>query len=327
MRALGLVVLLLAGCGDDAAPADGASDPGDLAAGVDGVQPAADLASPPDLAPYGDPLAGAPAVTLVPGAGSYGFTEGPVWLAASARLLFSDIDASQILALVPPSALSLLRGDSGEANGNAVDAMGRLVTCEGGRHRVTRTLTDGSIELLAERTGGKLFNSPNDVIVRADGNLYFTDPNYGGRDPADHPPVEGVYRRDPSGNVTLVDGTLMRPNGIALSPDGKILYVADEPRDLVQRYDVATDGSVSGGQKLVDTANGPDGMAIDDAGNLYLATAAGIEVRRPDGSLRGTLAVPEQPANCTFGGADRRTLYITARHGLYQVALAVPGLP
>ncbi len=161
--------------------------------------------------------------------------------------------------------------------------------------------------------------------MKQDGNLYFTDPAYGG-----NPNVlgfQGVFRVAPGGGLSLVVDDMTAPNGIALSPDETVLYVTDSEDDYVRRWDVAPDGTPSNPQKLMDTANGPDGMAVDVAGHLYVTTQKGVEVYLPDGSLHDTISVPEQPANCTFGGADKRTLYITARTSLYRVELNLPGLP
>jgi len=220
------------------------------------------------------------------------------------------------------------RSNSGGTNGNGLAPNGDIVMCEGGARRVSRSPADGTPApvLVASEYQGMQLNSPNDVIIRSDGTMYFTDPTYGLGGGTQEIPFQGVFRVTTSGDVELVDDTFEQPNGIALSPDETVLYVSDSEAGGLYAYDVATDGSTGPRQLLID-ASPSDGMAIDDAGNLYLTTGAGVEVYRADGSPWGTLAVDEGPANCTFGGPDRRTLFITARTGLYRAELNVPGKP
>jgi len=273
-----------------------------------------------------DPIAGIDAVELVQG--GFEFTEGPVWLAALGVLRFSDIPATAIHELDPISdEITIWRDDSQGTNGNAVAPNGDIVMCEHLGRRVSRSPADAAPApvLVAGDFEGNTFNSPNDVIVRSDGHLYFTDPTYGlGGTPPDLD-FRGVFHVDGS-TVSLVDDAFGQPNGIALSPDETKLYVSDSQDGGLMVYDVAADGSTGKGTQLID-ASPSDGMAVDDAGNLYLTTGAGVEVYKADGTPWGVIAVPEQPANCAFGGADRKTLFITARTGLYKVALNVPGLP
>jgi gluconolactonase len=271
---------------------------------------------------YPDPLAGTGSPTEVKGA--FQFLEGPLWRAADGVLLFSDTNANIIYKLTPPSTVTSFRSNSGAANGNAVDQNGLLITCEGANKRVTRTQANGTVVAVTSMYNGAAYNSPNDVIVRSDGTIYFTDPSYGGTKTQ---PGEYVYRVSPAGAVSIVDSTLTRPNGLTLSPDEKTLYVADEPNAKIVKYTVSSDGSTSAKAPFADTSASPDGITSDDAGNVYASTAAGIEVYRANGTKIGTVAVPQQPANCAFGGADRKTLYITARTSLYAVSLNVPGKP
>lgn len=272
-----------------------------------------------------DPLLGTGAAEKV--ADGFEFTEGPLWIERPGYLLFTDTQASAIEKLVPPSAVSVLRRPSNASNGLAVDPGGLLIACEGGAHRVTRTLADGTVESIAARYGTRALNSPNDVIVARNGTIYFTDPDFGAVDPNDKQPVSGVYRLALDRTLTLIASDLRSPNGIALSPDDKTLYVGEMLDHYIRQYVVHADGTVDTPKKLADTARTPDGIGIDDLGNLYVSTLAGVQVFSPEGALRGTIAVPEQPSNCTFGGEDRRTLYITARTSLYQVRVNVPGKP
>jgi gluconolactonase len=270
-----------------------------------------------------DPIAGIGAVEEV--AGGFEFTEGPAWFAASGKLYFTDIPASRIYELTPPAAVAIFREPSGNANGLGVDQDGLLVACEHGNRRVTRTTSTAQIVVVADGWEGKKLNSPNDVVVRSDGTLYFTDPPYGGH--SNELGFQGIFRVGPGGAMTLVADDMFRPNGIALSPDEKVLYVGDSEESYVRRYEVAADGTAASPKKLVDTASTPDGMAVDVQGDLFVTTAAGVETYRADGVLVGTIPVPEQPSNCTFGGSDGKTLYITARSSLYRVTVNVAGLP
>lgn len=309
--------------GLDATVADQGTDagPGDL-----GIADATfNDAAPADLGPI-DPLVGRGPVELV--AESFTFTEGPQWIEADGTLLFSDIDGNTIHRLTPPAAISTYRTPSNNSNGLAVDQEGRLLAAEHGARRVS-VATLGQAEVtLVERYQGQRLNSPNDLVVRSDGTIYFTDPPYGLGNRQREVPFNGVYRIDPSGGLTAEwEGPLQsRPNGIALSPDEQVLYVADTV-GLVRAYDVMASGALANERAFVPNIGGPDGMAVDTAGNLYVTASTGVEVYGPDGHSFGVIPVPRQPANCAFGGADHRTLYITARQGLYRVSLSIPGLP
>jgi gluconolactonase len=273
-----------------------------------------------------DPLEGAGPVELV--LGGFQFTEGPLWRAADGILLFTDIPGNAIHTLVPPSMLGIYRDPSGNANGLAFDSAGLLIACEHGNRRVSRTMQDQTIVDVAIEWTAKKLNSPNDAIVGPEGSVYFTDPPYGLADPGlSELGFFGVFRVDPVGMMSLVADDMPRPNGIALSPDHKNLYVTDTQLAEVRVFPVAGFGQTGPGTKLMTTAPGPDGMAVDDAGNLYIATSVGIEVYRSNGMLRGKIDVLEQATNCSFGGMERKTLYITAGTSLYRVDLGVPGLP
>jgi gluconolactonase len=265
---------------------------------------------------FPDPLAGVGAPVAL--AGTYVFTEGPLWW--NGRLIFSDVPANRIYELVPPATQpTVFRSPSGNANGNAVGPDGALYTCEHSR-QVSKTV-GAVVSPLVTMYNGVGLNGPNDIIVRRDGNLYFTDPNY----VTSSQPKQNVFRRAPDGTLSVVDDTLNRPNGIALSPAQDVLYATSADGGFINRYDVAADGTTSNKRKFVDVA-APDGIAVDDAGNLYVASTS-VEVFRPDGSRIGNITTPQQPANVAFGGADRKTLFITARTAVYQVKVNVPGPP
>ncbi|HEV7452705.1 MAG TPA: SMP-30/gluconolactonase/LRE family protein [Pseudonocardiaceae bacterium] len=273
-----------------------------------------------------DPLMGRGDVEKV--RGGLMFTEGPVWIASKGLLLFTDIPADTIHQLQPPATVTVFRMPTGKSNGLGLDAQGRLIASEGDNRRVSRTLADGTVVTVADRWQGKRLNSPNDNITRSDGTIYFTDPPYGlPAGQARELDFQGVFRVDPAGTLHLESRDMNRPNGVALSPDEKTLYVADTEEGLVRKFPVRPDGSVGPPAIFVPSTGGGDGMAMDDGGNLYVTTNAGVQVYKPDGMAWGTISVPEVPANCTFGGADRKTLYITARTSLYRVTLKVPGLP
>lgn len=287
--------------------------------------------------------------------GRVAFTEGPAWHAESESVFFTDIENSRIMRRMKDGSFQVFRQPSGKANGLAFDAQGRLHACEGGDKQVTRTELDGTITVLANRFNGGRFNSPNDLCFAPDGAIYFTDPRYGDRAGMEilddeGTPVEGVYRISPDGEITQVLAhEIDRPNGVAVSPDGKRLYVADNVNSgpnavggnrKLWRFDLKSDGSAdSESRKLLfdwGTDRGPDGICIGPDGNIY-ATAgfnfpnlpaetadehkAGIYVIDPEsGDLVSFHAVPEDMiTNCTFGGTDGKTLYITAGHKLWSL--------
>jgi gluconolactonase len=268
--------------------------------------------------------------------GRFRFTEGPLWIGG--RLLFTDIATNTIHETLSDGTVGVFRSNSGGANGLAVDKEGNLIVCEGAGRRVTKSAPTKSATTLAiaETYSEQPLNAPNDVTTRADGNLYFTDPNYSG-DPNSQDD-EAVYRIDPQGNLSRLTQDFDKPNGIALSPDQNTLYVVDNGAGRLLRGLVDASGAV-GAFTEVATVPGGDGMAVDDDGNLYVADDNGIDVFDPGGTKLGTIAVDVKPTNCAFGGADRRTLYITAngtdsgsannnpKSGLYSIVLNIPGLP
>jgi gluconolactonase len=276
-----------------------------------------------------DPLEGMGEVELVATEGpdqDFVFLEGPAW--HDGALLFTDIPANRIYRLNPPSTIDVFRNDSGGANGLATDTAGNLLACEHGNRRVS--VTRGStVSSLAERYMGMRFDSPNDLTVRSDGTVYFTDPPYGLEGRRSELPFNGVFRVSPGGEAEVAwmygDGSSPTPNGIVLSPDESVLYVANTNDGVVRAYDVAADGSLDNEREFAGDTPGADGIATDVAGNLYVTSGRGVQVFAPDGTSWGTISVPMQPANCGFGDADMRTLYITARTGLYRVRLTVTG--
>jgi gluconolactonase len=260
----------------------------------------------------------------------YQFTEGPVWH-PDGYLLFSDIPAAIIYRYEPGAPPAPWRRDSGNANGLTFDRQGRLLACEHGNRRVSRTAADGTVTALAERYEGRRLNSPNDVVVRSDGTVFFTDPPYGIKPEEQEQPCNGVYSVSPAGELRLQVADFGRPNGLALSPDERTLYVDDSPRRLIRAFDVAPDGALSNGRLFADMSSeadgSPDGMKFDVHGRIYCTGPGGIWLYEPDGALIGLVRLPQQPANLTFGGPDLRTLYITARTGLYSLPVQSPGLP
>lgn len=252
------------------------------------------------------------------------FTEGPVWI-HEGYWLFSDIPANRLYKLVPNGKPEVWREPSGQSNGLTLDSEGRLIACEHLTRRVTRTQPDGTVEVLAEKVQGKLFNSPNDVAVRKDGTVFFTDPTYGLNKRPQEISFKGVYLLKPGHEAVVLFRDFDMPNGIVFSPDERYLYVADTPRNHVRRFDVGPDGSLVGGQVFVRVPN-PDGMRMDTKGNLYVASKDGVAVFAPNGNRLGTIPCPEVPANCAFGGADGRTMLITARKSVYAVRVPIPGI-
>jgi gluconolactonase len=252
------------------------------------------------------------------------FTEGPVWIKAG-YWLFSDIPANHIYKLVPGGKPEVWRADSGNSNGLTLDKQGRLIACEHGNRRVTRTEPDGTITVIADTFDGKRFNSPNDVTVRSDGTIFFTDPTYGLAKRPQEIPFKGVYLVVPGQQPVVLFRDFDMPNGIVFSPNERYLYVADTPRNHIRRFDVAPDGSLVGGQIFVRVPN-PDGIRMDTKGNLYVTSKRGVVAFAPNGKELGVITCPEVPANCAFGGKDGRTMLITARKGIYTVRLPIPGI-
>lgn len=270
------------------------------------------------------------------------WAEGPAWFPAGRYLVWSDIPNDRMLRYDEATGtVGVFRSPAGYSNGNTVDRQGRLVTCEHGNRRVTRTEHDGTITVLADRYEGKRLNSPNDVVVRSDGMIYFTDPAYGiDSDYEGHkaPSEIGachVYRIDPrSGAVTIAADDFVRPNGLAFSPDERTLYIADTgathvadgPRHI-RRFAVAENGTLSGGEVFATcTAGLFDGFRLDEEGRIWTSAGDGVHCYHPDGTLIGKVRVPEVVANVVFGGPKRNRLYICATTSLYAVLTCVNGV-
>ncbi|MDP6606511.1 MAG: SMP-30/gluconolactonase/LRE family protein [Dehalococcoidia bacterium] len=271
------------------------------------------------------------------------FTEGPVWVRGGGYLLFSDIPANAIYKWTPDGELTeFLRpvfdgeGDSVGSNGLTVDAEGRLILMEHGNRHVSRLEADGTRTVLADRHEGQRFNSPNDGAYHSNGWLYFTDPPYGlpggDDDPAKELDFSGIYRLGPAGEVELLNREQTRPNGLAFSPSETTLYVAnsDAERRLWIAYGVLEDGTLDDGRVFFDVTGdpapgNPDGLKVDRAGNVFATGPGGVWVFDPAGTHLGTIQPDEIPANVAWGD-DGRTLYITARTGLYRVALVTQGI-
>jgi len=257
-------------------------------------------------------------------AGGYRYTEGPVW-SKEGFLLFSEMPSGKILKLVGGVPPSVFRAASNGAHGNTFDAQGRLITCEAKSRRVTRTDKTGKIEVLAERFEGKRLNAPNDVVARKDGNLYFTDPAFGGQATGRELDFYGVFRIGPKGELELVAKTTGRPNGIALSPKGDRLYVADSDERLIRVFDVDRAGKAGNGRVLVSGIDGPpDGIRTDEKGSIWVACNA-VVVYGEDGKMTGRMEMPEPPRNLTFGDPDYQTLYVTAMKSVYRIRLGAKG--
>jgi gluconolactonase len=263
------------------------------------------------------------------------WTEGPAYFPAGRYLVFSDIPNDRMLRFDETTgAVGVFRAPANYANGHTVDRQGRLVSCEHASRRVTRTEHDGSITVLADRYDGRRFNSPNDVVERADGSIWFTDPSYGiDSDYEGHkaPSEIGachVYRIQPdSGAISIVADDFLRPNGLAFSPDESQLYVVDTRRKHIRRFDVTPEATLTDGNVFATCDAGTfDGIRLDDTGRVWAAAHDGLHCFDPDGTLTGKLHLPEIVSNLTFGGPKRNELYITATTSLYSLRLNINGI-
>lgn len=255
------------------------------------------------------------------------FTEGPVWMPDGEYLLLSDVPGDEMKKW-KDGELTTFRKPSHNANGNRIDEEGRLVTCEHGSRTVTRTDSEGKVETLIADFEGLKFNSPNDLVIRSDGTIWFTDPHYGLGQREREIEKNNVYCwRPKTRDVFVVVTDFVMPNGAALSPDEKKLYVADSGKPChIRVFDVAKDGSLSNGKVFCKIdVGGPDGIRCDAKGRLFSSAGDGVHVFSPEGRLLGRIPVPETPSNLCFGGSDGKTLFITARKSLYSVELDTRG--
>jgi gluconolactonase len=264
------------------------------------------------------------------------WAEGPVYVPAGRYVVWSDIPNDRMLRWDEMSgSVGLFRQPAGYSNGNTLDRDGRLVTCEHGTRRVTRTEHDGSVTVLADRHQGDRLNSPNDVVVRADGSIWFTDPSYGidsdyeGHRATSEIGACNVYRCDPStGEVAIVADDFVRPNGLAFSDDETRLYIVDTRRNHIRVFPVDEHGGLGDDKPFAEcTAGVFDGIRLDDTGRVWAAAGDGVHCYDPDGTLIGKLQLPEVASNLTFGGPQRNRLFVTATTSLYSIRLTVTGAP
>jgi gluconolactonase len=276
-------------------------------------------------------------------AGGLGFTEGPVW--RRGELLFSDIPNKRIVRwrrLAEGPELTTFA--TGMSNGLTLDRQGRVLAAEHDGRRVTRVADDGGRTVLAEQFQGKRLNSPNDIVVKSDGSIYFTDPPYGVNPsrpgtvrpegwwtqpiPGKEQPCHGVYRVGPDGRLDLVVDDFALPNGLAFSPDESVLYIDDSARKHIRAFDVRPDGTLTGSRVLLDMASAdpgvPDGLKVDVHGNVFCTGPGGVWVCRADGALLGRIVLPELPANLGWG-EDGSVLYVTARTSIYRLPTKTRG--
>ena len=270
-------------------------------------------------------------------AGGFEFIEGPLWH-PDGFLLFSDIPANTIYKWQPQlendqknqGTVSIFRQPSGKSNGNTFDKSGRLISAEHDNRRLSLTKESGELETLASHYQGKRLNSPNDLVVKSDGSIYFTDPPFGIGSEQEELGFYGVYRLDSNGTLTLLVKDFVRPNGIAFAPDESKLYVNDSDKGHIRVFAIKADGTLDQGKvfaklKAPSKEGAADGMKVDIKGNIYSTGAGGVWIFSPQGDLLGIIETPEAPTNLAWGDRDYKTLYITARTSLYRVRLQIPG--
>lgn len=317
---------------DDAGTSESAGDPSDTGSTTNA--PTSETGSDDPL----NPLANAGPVVQI-GEG-YTFLEGPVWRDAEQDLLFSELDgeigiyrydptANDGTGATEPFIPNATFGSNGNSNGLTLDGAGNLLAAEHGRRQISRYVGD-TLEVVTDRVfydnADQRYNSPNDLVVHSNGTVYFTDPNYGGHGDDLDLDFHGVYRVPPDGDAVLIDDSLVNPNGIGLSPNGDVLYVVTTSGGTstsgIYAYSLDAQGQPVGErQRFAEVGTVGDGMTVDDSGNVFVAFSEGVAVFAPDGTQwPGLIEVPSS-SNCTLGGPDGRTLYITARSRLYQVQL------
>ena len=263
------------------------------------------------------------------------FTEGPIWNHVEKHLIFSDIPGNIMRRWRPDGSIETWRQPSNMANGNTYDGEGRVVTCEHATSRVTRTESDGSVTALATHYGDKELNSPNDIVVKSDGSIYFTDPSFGrmeyfGRPREQQLSFQGAYRLDPdSRELTLLVDDFDQPNGLCFSLDESQLFINDTMRAHIRVFDVNSEGVLENGRVWAEVTGGrdgaPDGMKIDSQGHLYVTGPGGIHVFDPDTACLGVIKMPQGSANFCWGDDDLKSLFVTASTSLYRVRVQVAG--
>ena len=266
---------------------------------------------------------------------SYGFPEGPLFF-PQGFIIFSDIARERLIRYAPPFWNGVLRENSGGANGNTLDTEGRLISCEGNYKRLTRTEPDGTITVLADSYAGRPLNAPNDVVVRSDGTIFFTDPIFMGENEVALAPslmtqaANSVFRLGPGGDLVSATEEVSKPNGLAFSPDESVLYVVNSEETNVSAFDVDEAGALTNHRIWLDMdydLEGPgDGMKVDVEGNAYVTGPGGVWVVEPDGTALGIIRHEGQATNCAFYGYDSRLLFITATNGTHVARLKVPGI-
>lgn len=264
------------------------------------------------------------------------FTEGPLWHSRDQYLLFSDMPGDHLRRWSAKNGATTFRKPCNKSNGLAWDRQGRLLACEHASSSVTRTESDGRITVLANRYHGKELNSPNDLAVKSDGAIYFSDPTYGRMEHYGLPrepelSFRGVYRLSPDGKtLTLLADDFGQPNGVCFSLDEKTLFVSDTDRQHIRAFDVKPDDTIANGriwaQTVGEAPGAPDGLKMDSAGNIYSCGPGGIHVFAPDATCLGVIKVPEYTANFCWGDDDLKSLFITASTSVYRVRVAVPGI-
>lgn len=254
----------------------------------------------------------------------YTYTEGPAW-SKDGYLIFSDTPSDRLLKWVPGHAVETFRENAGGPSGNAFDSEGRLYTCETRARRVTRTDKKGAIDVIAEKWEGKRLNAPNDIVVSKSGHAYFTDPAFGAQADRRELDFYGVYQIPPKGAMKLVAKMTGRPNGIALSPNGRVLYVVDSDERSVRAYDLDKNGDAGNERVLISGITGvPGGLRVDEKGNLFI-TAEGIAMYSADGKRVHIFPMKERASNCGFGEPDLKTLFVTSGGVVFRIRLDLKG--
>ena len=267
----------------------------------------------------------------------FGFTEGPIWHPVEKHLTFSDIPGNRMHRWSEETGVTVYREPSNLTNGNTYDKEGRILSCEHGTSRVVREEPDGTINVLASHWDGKELNSPNDIVVRSNGDIFFTDPTFGRADHTGIPrelelDFTAVYKiSGETGELVMLRNDFTQPNGLAFTQDERFLYVADTPEMHIRKFDVDDDGTLTGGdvfgRSTGQGAGAPDGLKVDANDNVYCCGPGGVHIYSPDGVCLGVIQTPAFCANFTWGSDDYLTFYMTSSNHLYRVPVKVPGVP